>query len=269
MKRHPGKPVPLDDLDVGRGFDEESLALGVVGDPHIPPGELFGDRSARAHQLAGRIRPGRARREPQAERGRLRRVAPVDRGGEAKLSGGRVVPIGGATIGAAMTGLERENARTGMQLAPLAPGHHARPQENQALPERRARHRLGPNLRPQALAIAIIKEEIGTVEETRHTKDPLAPADPAIEDHRRSAERTVGDQDRSPPERVVDELVPLENRDRIGRRFAADDNADDPILGVPGSFAGRDRRGIHEGRNSVSRRSAGENLDGWNRSGLQ
>ena len=64
-----------------------------------------------------------------------------------------------------------------------------------------------------------------------------------VKNHGGSAERAVGDQDLAPPQRVVDEFVPVQDRDRIGARFTVLHHAHHDVLIAPFALAGGLRLG--------------------------
>lgn len=99
-------------------------------------------------------------------------------------------------------------------------------------------------------------------------RDPEAPRrarDPAIEDETRAAERTERDEDWHTSERVVHELVPVQDRDRVGAGLGTDDDRKHALVVAPGGVGDGFRRGLLEGGNAISRRSSGNDLARRNR----
>ena len=150
-----------------------------------------------------------------------------------------------------------------MPQAPGTPALHARAQQLEFAPTARTRDRAGRDLGPQALGLAVVHENIRLVEQTRYAVGSLRTGDATIEDHSGTAQRTPADQHGAPTHGVVDQLVVVEDRHRIGTGFAVPFEAQDDGFILPGEIS-RAARGpaprVIEGRDAVSRRASGSDL---------
>ena len=86
-------------------------------------------------------------------------------------------------------------------------------------------------------------------------------ADPAVVDDRRIAERAEGHRDRDAPDRVVDDLVPDQNLERVGAVVIADEEADHGLgIGQILDLGGGGEERIVDRGNAVLGRTAGDDL---------
>src|SRR5262249_11193201 len=101
----------------------------------------------------------------------------------------------------------------------------------------------------------------GVVEQSRDAEVQLAAVDRALERARYPRQRVVGDRDRDAADRVVHDLVVLEDRDQVRVRGAADRDAEHGSLrgdGVAGPGAREGRR--VDAVDAVARRAARDDL---------
>jgi len=95
--------------------------------------------------------------------------------------------------------------------------------------ELRSCHRAGDGflheLRPETLGLAVVHDQSCLVEFARHAEgESLAINDRVVHDAR-TAERSPGDEDRPVPHPVINDLMPVENLDRISFGRAGEGNA--------------------------------------------
>jgi hypothetical protein len=140
--------------------------------------------------------------------------------------------------------------------APGSPGLDPAAQDAEAPAAGGAGHRAGADLGPQALALAVEHDEGGSVEQARHAEAARLAVDPPVEDQRRGAERAVRHGDRDAADDVVRHLVPLEHGEGIGAVLAAERDAHDGLLVLPGRVGGRDVGGVVERGHAVTPRPA-------------
>ncbi len=76
----------------------------------------------------------------------------------------------------------------------------------------------------------VIHHQVTLVQETGDAKGHRATVDDRGKGNAGSTERAVGDENWFSADRVVDDLMPIGDFDRIGLGFASLDDAEDPVL---------------------------------------
>jgi hypothetical protein len=122
-----------------------------------------------------------------------------------------------------------------MRREPVAPADERRVERDQAptCGRRRTGDRAAQQLAPQALAAAVratvVHEQVGVIEQPADAEFEHGAVHRPLEGDGAVARRVVGHDDRHAAERVVDDLVAVEDAQGIGPRLPVDRHADDPI----------------------------------------
>ena len=122
-----------------------------------------------------------------------------------------------------------------------------------------ADQRLPGGLLPPRFGLAVVHHEVAEAEVAGRPEVVQRAVHGALEDERRVAQRAEGHDDRHATQRVIGDLVPDQDGQRIGPRLAVDDQRDDrrigrqPRLGVRDGFELRvvDRRDAVLGRTAT------------------
>ena len=85
---------------------------------------------------------------------------------------------------------------------------------------------LAGELLPPALGLAVVHHEVGVAQLAGGAEIQHRVAHPPVVDNGRVAERAEGNGDGNAARRVVDDLVPHQDLQRIGAVFAAQEHAD-------------------------------------------
>ncbi len=87
--------------------------------------------------------------------------------------------------------------------------------------KKRPYYRLAGDLPPEGVGLSVIHDEVGLVEGAGVPEAEERPLQPAIVDYPAAAERAVGDENGDAIERIVDDLVEVEDLERISPRLSA------------------------------------------------
>ncbi len=144
-----------------------------------------------------------------------------------------------------------------MRRLPAGPARHRDRDQLQRLAGIRADDAFGIDLVPERLCSAVVEHEVAVVQDPRNSElGDLAAHDPADADGR-AAQRAPGDRNRNARDRVVDDLVAIQDARRVGALVAAEGNCDNHgIVGDMIGFGCGHVLRIIDGWNAVPRRTA-------------
>ncbi len=121
---------------------------------------------------------------------------------------------------------------SGVDLPPISPGHRLRWIEFEAFSGQLSDDGDAADLLPKSSGEAIIHEKVRTVELTRNAELRVFSLHFALVHDGAATERSVGDEQMFAFKRLVDDLMPDENLERIGAILAIDLNADHQTVRV-------------------------------------
>ena len=123
--------------------------------------------------------------------------------------------VGGTIVVPKRSGLCRKDERRRMGCAPFRPGRMLQKDGCEPLAGQRACHGMHADLRPQAFRLVVVHEEVALIEQAGHAKRVSLFVNGRFERDAGATERAVGDDDSRTADRIVDDLMPIENLDRV------------------------------------------------------
>ena len=261
MEGIPGEPIGHDGGDrlAAVGCDECAAGLLVEVDRDGLPAELIVDGGANLLDLREGI-GFRCAVELNSHHPFLRMIAGVEMGGIEKQFPLFSIPcVGISIVVSKRSGFRREDERQRMGRAPFHPGRMLEKDRCESLAGQRACNGMHRYLRPQALRLMVVHEEIALIEQTGDTERIQTPLHDSIKRDAGAAERAIGDDHGGAADRVVDDLMPIENLDRVRLGFCSQCESQDAISVLEErSLPGWDESWREDGGNPVF---AGPSID--------